>query len=238
MSQKAIEAKRRKDKNRKIELKSNASVKFDIYRTFEWYAAAPIKEYVIDSIHLYEKVDTVLQPMKFAVEPLDSTGMRYAVRAAIQPEHSYVLQIDSGAMHDIYGITNNVYKAEYKLRSLDEYSTLTIRLTHHDPRARIQVLDEKDKVLRELPAQETGTVFRYMEAKSFYVRLYIDIDGNGEWTTGDWALKRQPEPVYYYSKKLTLRANWEFEEEFDHLATPILEQKPRALIQIDTGKKK
>lgn len=238
MSQKAIEAKRRKDKNRKIELKSNASVKFDIYRTFEWYAAAPVKEYVIDSIHLYEKVDTVLQPMKFAVEPLDSTGMRYAVRAAIQPEHSYVLQIDSGAMHDIYGITNNVYKAEYKLRSLDEYSTLTIRLTHHDPRARIQVLDEKDKVLRELPAQETGTVFRYLEAKSFYVRLYIDIDGNGEWTTGDWALKRQPEPVYYYSKKLTLRANWEFEEEFDHLATPILEQKPRALIQIDTGKKK
>ncbi len=238
MSQKAIEAKRRKDMNRKIELKSNASMKFDIYRSIELYTAAPVKEYVTDSIHLFEKVDTLLQPVAFTFEPIDSTGMRYAVRAAIQPEHRYVLQVDSGGLHDIYGITNNAYKAEYKLRSLDEYSTLTIRLTHYDPRARIQVLDEKDKVLRELPAQETGAVFRYLEAKSFYVRLYIDADGNGEWTTGDWALKRQPEPVYYYSKKLTLRANWEFEEEFDHLATPILEQKPRALIQVDTGKKK
>lgn len=238
MSQKAIEAKRRKDMNRKIELKSNASMKFDIYRSIELYTAAPVKEYVTDSIHLFEKVDTLLQPVAFTIEPIDSTGMRYAVRAAIQPEHRYVLQVDSGGLHDIYGITNNAYKAEYKLRSLDEYSTLTIRLTHYDPRARIQVLDEKDKVLRELPAQETGAVFRYLEAKSFYVRLYIDADGNGEWTTGDWALKRQPEPVYYYSKKLTLRANWEFEEEFDHLATPILEQKPRALIQVDTGKKK
>ena len=238
MSQKAIEAKRRKDMNRKIELKSNASMKFDIFRSIELYTAAPVKEYVTDSIHLFEKVDTLLQPVAFTIEPIDSTGMRYAVRAAIQPEHRYVLQVDSGGLHDIYGITNNAYKAEYKLRSLDEYSTLTIRLTHYDPRARIQVLDEKDKVLRELPAQETGAVFRYLEAKSFYVRLYIDADGNGEWTTGDWALKRQPEPVYYYSKKLTLRANWEFEEEFDHLATPILEQKPRALIQVDTGKKK
>lgn len=238
MSQKAIEAKRRRDMNRKIELKSNASMKFDIYRSIELYTAAPVKKYVTDSIHLFEKVDTLLQPVAFTIEPIDSTGMRYAVRAALQPEHRYVLQVDSGGLHDIYGITNNAYKAEYKLRSLDEYSTLTIRLTHYDPRARIQVLDEKDKVLRELPAQETGAVFRYLEAKSFYVRLYIDADGNGEWTTGDWALKRQPEPVYYYSKKLTLRANWEFEEEFDHLATPILEQKPRALIQVDTGKKK
>ena len=68
--------------------------------------------------------------------------------------------------------------------------------------------------------------------------MYIDLDGDEHWTTGDWALKRQPEPVYYYSKKLSLRANWEFEETFDHLALPLLEQKPKALIKADTGKKK
>ena len=111
-------------------------------------------------------------------------------------------------------------------------------MTHFDPLARIQVLDEKDKVIRELPAEPNGTRFEYLEAKSFYVRLYIDLDKNGQWTTGDWALKRQPEPVYYFSQKLTLRANWEFEEEFDHLAIPLLKQKPKALIQVDTGKKK
>ena len=124
------------------------------------------------------------------------------------------------------------------MRSLNEYSTLTIRLEHFDSRARIQIINDKDKVVREEPALPEGTKFQYLEAKSFYVRLYIDIDGNGQWTTGDWALKRQPEPVYYYSKKLSLRANWEFEETFNHLALPILEQKPKALITVDTGKKK
>ena len=238
MSQKAIEAKQRKDANRKIELKSNSSSKLDVYRSVEWYALTPLQDLTVDSIHLYEKIDTVMRPVTFRLERLDSIGMRYALRADLQPEHKYTLQIDSGAMHDIYGVTNMPFKAEYKLRSLNEYSTLTIRMTHFDARARIQIINDKDQVVRELPALPEGTRFENLDAKSFYVRLYLDMDGNGEWTTGDWALKRQPEPVFYFSKKLTLRANWEFEEEFDHLATPLLEQKPKALIKVDTGKKK
>ena len=238
MSQKALEAKQRKDANRKIEIKANASSKFDIYRTVEWFAGTPLKDYQVDSIHLLEKVDSLLKPVAFTMEPMDSAGLRFVLHATLKPEHSYTLKIDSGAMHDVYGAPNNAFKAEYKLRSLDEYSTLTIRLTHYDARARIQVLNDKDQVVRELQAKPDGAKFEYLDAKSYYVRMYIDLDGNGVWTTGDWALKRQPEPVYYFSKKLTLRANWEFEEEFDHLAMPILEQKPRSLIKTETGKKK
>ena len=238
LSQKAIEAKQREAANRKVQLKSNASTKFDIYRNIEWYAATPLQDYVLDSIHLLEKIDTLLKPVAFTIEPLDSSGLRYALQAKLEPEHIYTLRIDSGAVHDIYGITNMPFKAEYKLRSLNEYSTLTIRLEHFDARARIQIINDKDKVVRELPALPEGAKFEYLEAKSFYIRMYIDLDGDEHWTTGDWALKRQPEPVYYYSKKLSLRANWEFEETFDHLALPLLEQKPKALIKADTGKKK
>jgi hypothetical protein len=41
--------------------------------------------------------------------------------------------------------------------------------------------------------------------------------------------------VYYYPAKLKLRANWDFEETFDHLAMPQTESKPQALIS--AGKK-
>ena len=238
MSQKALEAKQRRDANRKVEIKTNASRKFDIYKSIEWYAQTPLSDYAVDSIHLVHKVDTVLTPVPFSMEPLDSVGLRFALRAKLQPEQDYILTIDSGAMHDVYGAPNNKFKAICHLRSLDEYSTLTIRLAQFDPKARIQILDEKDKVVLEQPAEPEGTVFKYLEAKSYYVRLYIDQDGNGEWTTGDFALKRQPEQVYYYPKKLTLRANWEFEEVFDHLDPALRNSKPQALVQIDTGKKK
>jgi len=238
LNQKALEAKQRRDASRKVELKSNASSKFDIYRSIEWSVDAPLQAYYPDSIHLYEKKDTLLLPVAYRIEPLDSSGIRFAMRAELKHEHMYTLQMDSGAMHNIYGITNHAFKAEYRLRSLDEYSTLTIKLTHFDERARIQILDEKDKVIRELPAEPDGAVFKNLEAKSFYVRMYLDLDGSGTWTTGDWALKRQPEPVFYFDKKLSLRANWEFEETFDHLALPLLKQKPKALIKVDNGKKK
>ena len=234
----AIEARNRKNAARKVEMKSNASNKFDIYRTIEWYAATPLTEIHLDSLHLREKKDTLLLPVNFTIEHLDSIGMRFAIHATLEPEHTYVFAIDSGAVHDIYGITNDAFKAEYHLRPKEEYASLTIHLAHYSPLARIQILDEKDKVIRELPAQPDGTTFTYLEAKSFYVRLYIDLDANGKWTTGDWALKRQPEPVYYFPKKLSLRANWDFEETFDHLALPLLEQKPQALRQTEGGKKK
>ena len=64
--------------------------------------------------------------------------------------------------------------------------------------------------------------------------MYIDRNKDGKWTTGDWLLHRQPEPVYYYPSKLKLRANWDFEENFDHLAIPQVQSKPKSL----TGKPK
>ena len=70
------------------------------------------------------------------------------------------------------------------------------------------------------------------------MRLYLDLNGDGKWTTGDWMKHRAPEPVFYFSGKLTLRANWDFEETFDIHAKPLLEQKPAELKSVEGNKKK
>ena len=98
-------------------------------------------------------------------------------------------------------------------------------------------MDDKDKVVRELPASQEGVTFQYLTPTTFYVRMYIDYNGDGKWTTGDWLTKRQPEPIYYYPNKLKLRANWDFEETFDHLAVPQTQSKPQALIGKNTKNK-
>jgi hypothetical protein len=103
-------------------------------------------------------------------------------------------------------------------------------MKHFDPRARIQLLDNKDAVLVEKSALAEGTLFQHLAPTEFYLRLYIDNNEDEKWTTGDWIMQRQPEPIYYYPSKLKLRANWDFEETFDHLAIPQIESKPRALI--------
>ena len=99
-------------------------------------------------------------------------------------------------------------------------------------------MNDKDVVIRELPATNDGAKFEYLAPTTYYLRLYIDLDGDGKWTTGDWLLKRQPEPIYYFPKKLKLRANWDFEENFDHLAIPRTNSKPKALVGKDNKKKR
>ena len=173
-------------------------------------------------------------PVAISVMPADSIRMTFNIIANLQPETTYMLKIDSAACRDIYGVSSDSIEVNIKLKSLDEYASLTVILTHFDSLARIQLLNENDKVLREQPALVEGTKFENLEATSFYIRMYIDLNADGQWTTGDWLSKRQPEPIFYYPNKLKLRANWEFQENFDHLAIPAVESKPQALI----GKKK
>jgi hypothetical protein len=229
MSEKARETYLRNKQNRKVEIKTNASSKFDIYDTLTILSPFPLDSIHDSGIHLVQRVDTNLLPVEFTIERKDSLGMIVGIIAKLQPEQSYQLTIDSATCKDIYGACNDKLEAKLKLKSLNDYSTLTVQMKHFDPRARVQLLNEKDEVLKELPASNTGTVFQYLDPKTYYLRLYIDWNEDGRWTTGDWLLHRRPEPVYYYPAKLKLRANWEFEETFDHLALPQTESKPRSL---------
>ncbi|MGN0235153.1 MAG: Ig-like domain-containing domain [Paludibacteraceae bacterium] len=227
MTQKAKEAQEKKARERKLDLKSNAKDKFEVYDTLCVIAAFPIDSIYADSIHLYEKQDTVLTPKPFTL--LRKDVMSYQIVAPLQQGKQYELRLDSAAVRDIYGVANDKKKFTLKLKTAEDYSTLLIRLPDYDPRIRLQLLNEKDQPVRELPAREEGTKFEYLTPKTYYLRLYFDLNGDGKWTTGDWATKRQPEPVYYFPAKLTLRANWDFEERFDYLARPQLEAKPREL---------
>ena len=237
MSEKAWESQQRKKRERKLEIKSNASSKFEIYDTIRLIAPFPLDSVKAEHIHLSHKVDTVFQPMTFTLLTSDSLLQMVRLVAKMEPAESYRLIIDSAALYDIYGKCNDSTGYTLKLKSLEDYSSLMVKMTHFDARARIQVLNEKDVVVRELSAKEEGTKFEYLTPTTYYLRLYIDLNGDGKWTTGDWLTKRQPEPVYYYPSKLKLRANWDFEENFDHLAVPQVESKPQALIGKTTKKK-
>lgn len=230
MSDKAREAQQRRKNERKLEVKVNQSSSFDIYDTIAIQSPFPIDSIAKDKIHLSHRIDTTMETMSMEIVACDSLKQKLHVIAKLEPTHSYVLTIDSAALFDIYGKCNDSTAYTIKLKSLDEYSTLLVKMTHFDARARIQVLNDKDEVVRELPALQEGSKFEYLKPTTYYLRLYIDYNGDGQWTTGDWLQKRQPEPVYYFPSRLKLRANWDFEENFDHLAIPQVASKPKALI--------
>lgn len=216
--------------DRKLELRTNASAKFGINDTLRLSSLYPLDSIHLDGFHFFEKIDSAYHERPFMLDSVSPLVRRVLFESS--GDRMFELRIDSGAVSDIYGVVCHEQKIQLRIRPAEDYASLTVFLKDFDPQAVLQLLDEKENIVRSLPALSEGTRFDFVEPQTYYLRLFLDLNGDGRWTSGDWQEKRHPEPIYYFPSSLNVRANWEFEETFDHLALPPLESKPSTLRQI------
>ena len=238
LNARTLEAQERANRNRRLELKSNARKGFDLYDTLRITCTTPLDSIDRTAFHFFELEDTVRRLVAFEWMPCDSMPMSLQLLTAWKEGATYELKIDSGAMHDVYGTTHIAATYGLQLKTAADYSTLRVVLNPFVSNARIQLLNNKDQVVRELPASEQGAFFQHIKPDTYYLRLYLDENGDGKWTPGSWELQRQPEPVYYYPEKIQTKSNWDFEEEWNYLAVPQIQSKPKELIKIQPLNKK
>ncbi len=207
----------------------NANGVFEVYNPIFIKFDSPLAKVDISKIKLSEKIDSVLKDLPFKWNQTDSSRMQYSIQYKFEPEKSYELKIDSAAFRNIYNLNSDKASGQFKVKSLEDYSSIKMLLSKFDSLVVFQVLDTKDAVLASKPATSKGTLFEYLKPGDYYLRAFIDSNRNGVWDTGDLSKRLQAETVYYYNKKLSLRANWEFEETWNLLSVPLLEQKPAEL---------
>lgn len=238
LSPKALKAQARKARKKRLELKSNAKSGFELNDTLRLFCTTPLARIAADSIHLFEKKDSVYKSVPFTLEPFDTLPMQLTVIAKWKPGKEYELRIDSAALHDLYGVPNKPEHYSLTMKTPEDYSSIKVTLQPFVPHARIQVISAQDKILREMPAREDGTLFQYLKPDTYYLRMYIDENGDGEWTTGSWSEKRQPERLFYFPEKIQTKSNWDFEELWDYTAVGQTDSKPRELSKPTTMTKK
>ena len=214
-----------------LSFKTNLNNSFDLYKDVHFDFEEPLDTIIFESLKLFHKVDTVFNQIDYKWMMNDSIRRTFALRYPWKPEESYELQVDSAAFHSIYGKVNAAQKTAFKIKSLDEYSAVKIILDNFDSLAVIQILDAKELVVKSATATKKGTRFEYLKPGDYFVRLFIDENSNGVWDPGDLVRRKQPEKVYYFHKKLTLRANWELEESWNHLDSTELYKKPTELVK-------
>lgn len=189
------------------------------------------------AIHLYSKHDTLWYnaPLEFN----HVRGREYELRGEWRPDIEYSLEIDSAAFVDIYGKVSLPFKQGFKVKSFDEYGTLLLNIpTMTDTTIVVQLLDAGDKIIKEVTTNQGVAEFYYVSPSTYYVRMYIDSNRNGEWDTGLYSANRQPETVYYFPKEIEIRAKWDFTETWNPLATPVIQQKPAAVTKQKPDKDK
>ena len=200
---------------------------FDLYRNIYLAFEEPIASVDTAAIHMEVKVDSLWKPAPFLFMADSVMPRQYQILAEWEPEKEYQLSIDSMAFKGIYGLHTDKVKQTLKVKKLDEYGTILLNVKGAAPNAIAELLDGSGKVLRQQPVTAEGTADFYFLSPStkYYIRLLNDRNNNGIWDTGDYDKKIQPEEVFYFPKVWEMKANFEFEENWDVNAVPVEKQK-------------
>lgn len=210
-----------------LEMKVDAPSSFDIYKNVLLTFEEPVAKIDTSAIHMEVKVDTLWNEAPFFLREDSVIPRQYEILAEWEPEKEYRLTIDSAAITGLYGLHTNKVEQTMKVKKVDEYGTLLLNIVGAGKNAIVELLDNAGKVVRHQAVNDQGMAdFYYLNPNTkYYIRLFIDRNGNGLWDTGNYENGVQPEEVYYFPKVWEMRANFEFEETWDIHAVPLDRQK-------------
>lgn len=191
-------------------------------------APTPFASFCWDSVRVFQKVDTLLKQVPFV--PVDDTVnvCRKAVKVKWEPGGQYVVTIDSASVSDVYGLVNGPLKQNVGVTALDKYGTLYVDVDSVPDGGLLQLTDTKGNVLRQNYLRPNGKAgFRYLKPGDYMLRILVDDNRDGKWTTGSWDERRQPETLIYYMEKVNVRQNWDIHVDFStrHFSTDAYARK-------------
>ena len=233
--EKEKERKKKEKKGEKIEpeptkfltLNVDAPSAFDLDRNVYLSFDEPVASIDTAAIHMEIKKDSLWEEIPFLFVSDSVLPRKYEILAEWESEKEYQLSIDSMAFKGVYGLHTNKVKQTMKVKKLDEYGTILLNITGADSTAVVELLDGSGKVLRQqrITPQHTADFYYLNPGTKFYIRLFNDRNGNGVWDTGKYSEHLQPEEVYYFPKVWEMKANFEFEENWNINAVPVEKQK-------------
>ena len=205
----------------------DAPSSMDINRNISLQFEEPVQSIDTAAIHVDVKVDTLWNEERFIFMADTVAPRKYYILSDWKPGNEYRLRIDSTAIKSIYGLHTDKVENTVKIKTLEEYGTLYLNIKGIEGNAVVQLLNSSDAVVREQKVKKNNTCdFYFLQPNTkYYIRMYIDSNNNGKWDTGLYDKKIQPEEVYYYPKVWEMKANFEFEEDWDVKAVPLDRQK-------------
>ena len=198
-----------------------------------WIIEAPVPLEWADTlaVHLRVKVDSVYQDTLCTFRKIEGSVRRYELLTQWNVGKEYEVEIDSGAFRSIYGLTANAIKQVIKVKSQEEFGTLTINISGIDADSTliVQLLSDQEKVVKQQRISGGSVLFNYVLPGKYYLRAFVDDNGNNRWDTGDYDEDRQAEAVYYYPEATECKAKWDMKRAWNLTSTPRFKQKPGAI---------
>lgn len=128
----------------------------------------------------------------------------------------YRLVVLPGGLTDFYGNTNqDTLSRNIRTDQVKAYGNLQLTVAGLDSAMTylVEITTKDENVLESFRVRNQATAtrtFLQLKPAEYTVRIVTDWNGNGRWDSGNYAQKRQPEPVFRQVLE-QLRANWDLE---------------------------
>ncbi len=202
----------------------------------------PVVSFDTTAVQFFEKVDTNYVPRPYLIIPDSINKRKYTFYAEWEPKSQYRLLIDSLAFQGVLGYFSKPIKSDLRIRTLDEFGTIFLKLNNlnlkEGEQAIVQLLNRSDKPVNEQIIEQDRADFFYLKPGEYFVRLFIDRNGNGKWDTGNYDEQRPAEEVFYFPKPIAVKAKWEMEQAWDVRGIARSKQKPLSITKQKPDKKK
>ncbi len=206
--------------------------KHEIYNPLVLNMQTPIDSIDKNGINLYMMPDSTWIPIKHGAPEIDDKDPLFTRNIDFErtPGLKYKLTVDSAAVTDIYGLHNKPLTHEFSVKELEEYSNIVFKITPTDSLPYVvELLDGSDNAKRTIRVENGKASFTNLDPGTYYARLFIDRNDNLKWDTGNVLDRVQPEEVYYYPKKIDVKANWDIEQQWNIYELALDAQKPKAI---------
>ena len=182
-------------------------------------------------VHLYSMIDSVWYQSPCVFRQMEHSIRQYELLVDWRLETEYSFEVDSAAFIDIYGKASKPFKQGIKVKGQDEFSLLVVNVSGldvADTTIIVQLLNS-DTPVRDVRVKNGKARFDYLAPGKYYMRAFVDANGNGIWDTGDYKEDRQAEAVYYYPQEIECKEKWDVTKSWNMTEVPRFRQKPAAI---------
>lgn len=175
----------------------------------------PLSSFDISKLMVVEDSARQISPSMIEIDSLNSRKLILQYRWV--ESSKYQLRFAPGAVRDIYALGfRDTVRYNFQAMPRKNYGNIDLKVENLDSTRHyvmeLMLGENTEPVQRERIDLKTNARFIYkvMEPSTYKVRLFEDLNRNGEWDTGNYFKHQQPEPIYIRDLE-ALRPNWDLE---------------------------
>jgi uncharacterized protein (DUF2141 family) len=207
-------ARQKKDEVQHLKFKSNTLAgAFDINQELKLTFNSPLLSTDSTKILLKSSVDSLSPSLTYG-DPVPRTVI---IHHTWNQEESYRIIFDDSAFMDQKGLFNDSTMIGLNVRSVEDYGVLILSVTVPELPGQfiIQLLDQNENILREQFISKSGLLrFEFLLPANYKLKAIHDVNGNKRWNPGNYRAGLLPETVQYYPGDISIRANWDLQEDW------------------------